>query len=67
VTLQSYLYNLFNNQIPTSRDGVWSDQPPANYPDSIYDPNQDHSNENYGLVTGRSDPRLFRVAIRVLF
>ena len=66
-TLQAYVYNAFNNQIRTDQDTVWSDQAPADYPASIYDPNQDQNNPNYGKITGRSEPRLFRAAIRVSF
>ncbi len=67
VTLQGYLYNVFNNQIETGRDQVWSNQPPADYPDSLYDPNQPQSNPYYGLTTARREPRLFRAALRVSF
>jgi hypothetical protein len=67
VTLQGYVYNLFNNQIPTDRDQVWSLRPPADYPDSLYDPNQEQSNDDYGKVLTRQDPRLFRAAIRISF
>jgi hypothetical protein len=68
VTLQAYVYNLFNNQIRTSQDTVWSNQQPACYPDCIFDPNQglnSPSNPNYGLITRRQPPRLFRAAVRV--
>jgi hypothetical protein len=67
VTLQAYLYNVFNNQIRTDQDTVWSSQQPAGYPDSIFDPNTKQTNSNYGLITARSDPRLFRAAIRISF
>jgi hypothetical protein len=67
VTLQAYLFNLFNNQIPVSRDTTWTDQQPNNYPDTIYDPTQPSTNVNYGKVTGRSSPRLFRAAVKVSF
>ncbi len=65
VTLQAYLYNLFDNQIPTTKDVVWNNQTWDGYPDSLYD--QPGINDNYGRVTGRTDPRLFRAAIRVSF
>jgi hypothetical protein len=67
VTLQGYLYNLFNNQIPTGRDQDWSNQRPADYPDSLFDANQPQSNPYYGLTTERQEPRLFRAAVRVSF
>jgi hypothetical protein len=67
VTLQGFLYNVFNNQIPTFRDQAWSNQEPPDYPTSLYDPNQKQSNPYYGLVQDRSGQRLFRAAIRVSF
>jgi hypothetical protein len=67
-TLQAYVYRLFNNQIRNGQDTAWSIQQQDGYPDTIYDPNQASSNEdNYGLITGRQPPRLFRVALRVSF
>jgi carboxypeptidase family protein/TonB-dependent receptor-like protein len=67
VTPQAYVYNLFNNQIRTSQDMVWSNQEQIGYPDSIFDPSQKQTNPNYGRVTGRQDPRLFRAAVKVSF
>ena len=67
VTLQAYLFNVFNKQIAISRDDAWSNQHPTGYPDSIFDPNQEQHNREYGKVTGRSDPRVFRAAVRVSF
>jgi hypothetical protein len=67
VTLQAYVFNLFNNQIRVGQDTTWSAQAQEGYPDTIYDPNQASTNENYGRITGRSDPRLFRLALRVSF
>jgi hypothetical protein len=55
-TLQGYLYNLFNNQIVTSHDEGWTTSPPEGYPPTIYDPNQEQNNPNYGKVTSRSGP-----------
>ncbi len=40
VTLQGYVYNLFNNQIRLSQDTVFTAQQQDGYPDTIYDPNQ---------------------------
>ena len=67
VTLQAYVFNLFNNQIAISRDDAWSRSPPQGFPATIYDPNQVQNNEDYGKVTGRLDPRSFRAALRVSF
>jgi Carboxypeptidase regulatory-like domain/TonB-dependent Receptor Plug Domain len=67
VTLQAYLFNVFNRQIATARDEYWSWSQPAGYPDSIFDPNQPQDNVDYGAVLQRSDPRSFRAAVRVSF
>lgn len=68
VTLQAYLFNLFNKQIAISRDeGSSTNNPPENFPATIYDPNQEQNNPNYGYVTGRYAPRSFRAALRVSF
>lgn len=61
------VYKLFNNQFRTGQDTAWSGQQQDASPDTIYDPNQASSNENYGRITSRQDPRLFRAAIRVAF
>lgn len=65
--VQAYLYNAFNNQTATSRDNSWSISPPAGYPATLYDPNQEQNNPNYGKVAGRSAPRYFRTALRISF
>jgi Carboxypeptidase regulatory-like domain/TonB-dependent Receptor Plug Domain len=67
LTLQGYVFNIFNNQIRTSQDMVWSSAPPPGYPDTIFDPNQEQTNPNYGQITKRQSPRLFRAAARVSF
>ncbi|HEY3204327.1 MAG TPA: hypothetical protein VGL03_11770, partial [Thermoanaerobaculia bacterium] len=67
VTLQAYLFNLFNNQIATSRETAWTINPPDGYPATLYDPNQAQDNPEYGKVTTRGEPRFFRAAIRVSF
>ncbi len=67
VTLQAYLYNVFNKQIAIFKDQGWTTSPPAGFPENIYDPDQPQNNPDYGLVTGRSPPRLFRAAMKVSF
>ncbi len=67
VILQAYVFNLFNNQIATSRVTEWSTSAPADYPASIYDPKQQQTNPEYGKVTTRQEPRLFRAAVKVSF
>jgi hypothetical protein len=67
VTFQAYLFNVFNRQIATSRDDAWSINPPAGFPDTLYDPNQENNNPYYGSITGRQQPRMFRAALRVSF
>jgi hypothetical protein len=66
-TLQGYLFNVFNKQIAISRDDVWSASPPQGFPETLFDPNQERKNDLYGSVTGRSEPRSFRAALRVSF
>jgi hypothetical protein len=67
VTVQAYVYNLFNNQLPTSRNTVWSVYPLDGYPASIFDPNQPQNVPYYGYVTSRQDPRLVRAAVKISF
>jgi hypothetical protein len=67
MTLQAYVFNVFNKQIAISRDEGWSIYQPPDYPASIYDPNQEQNNPYYGAVTHRSDPRVFRAAVKVSF
>jgi hypothetical protein len=67
VTLKADLFNVFNKQIAISRDEEWSVTRPPDYPASLFDPNQEQNNPEYGKVTGRSDPRVFRAAVRVSF
>ncbi len=67
VTAQLYVFNLFNNQIRTSQDMAWSTNQPADYPKSLFDPNQEQNNSEYGKITSRQEPRLVRGAIRVSF
>jgi hypothetical protein len=67
VTLQAFLYNLFNNQIRTQQDTAYTINQPQGYPDTIYDPNVPSNNPNYGHILARQDPRLFRAAVKVSF
>jgi hypothetical protein len=67
VTLQAYLFNAFNYQIPIGTDEAWSIFPQYGYPDTIFDPNQEQENIDYGAVLERSDPRSFLAAVRVSF
>jgi hypothetical protein len=67
VTLVGYVFNLFNKQIAVDRDNSWSISPPAGFPATIYDPNQEQTNPYYGSVTRRSQPRIFRAAVKVSF
>ena len=66
VTLQAYLFNVFNKQIAISRDNSWSDLR-RRVPGTIFDPNQEQTNPEYGKVTGRQEPRVFRAAVKVSF
>jgi hypothetical protein len=67
VTLQAYLFNVFNKQIAIFRDENWSIEQPEGYPATIYDPDQAHPNPYYGYVMDRSSPRVFRAAVKVSF
>jgi hypothetical protein len=67
VTAQAYVYNLFNNQITTSRDDTWSNRPQEDYPVSIHDPNQPQNNREYGKTTGRQEPRSLRASLKISF
>ena len=66
-------FTLFNNQIPIYRRTDWSTSPPSGYPDhypdlgTLYDPNQDQTNHEYGKVVTRQDPRQFRAAVKISF
>jgi hypothetical protein len=67
VTLQTYVFNLFNNQIRTSRNDIWSTNPPPDYPASLFDPNQERNNPEHGKATSRQDPRLVRASLKISF
>jgi hypothetical protein len=66
-TVQAYVFNLFNNQISTSRDDAWSNKPPPDYPVSLYDPNQEQNNREYGKTTSRQEPRSLRASLKISF
>ncbi len=66
-TLQAYLFNMFNNQIPIATDTIWSWEEPEGYPTTIFDPDRPQANDDYGRVVARSAPRLFRAAVRLSF
>jgi hypothetical protein len=67
VTLQAYVFNAFNNQIAIAKDEAWSTSPPPDYPDSLFDANQEQNNPEHGKVTGRQEPRSFRAALKISF
>jgi hypothetical protein len=59
---------VFNRQTVTARNEFRSFVlPPSGYPDSIFDPNQEQTNPEYGRPTARLDPRLFRAALKISF
>ena len=47
VTLQAFLYSVFNNQIRTQQDTAYTINQPDGYPDTIYDPNVPSNNPEY--------------------
>ena len=77
VTPTLYLFNVFNAQQITLKDVRYSTSQPAGYtncsgttyppPCTLYDPNQQQTNPNYGFVTQRQQPRLFRAALKITF
>jgi hypothetical protein len=44
VTLATYVFNIFNEQIAVDRDNSWSTSPPANFAETVFDPNQQQTN-----------------------
>ena len=56
ITLLAYVFNVFNNQIPLTRDNEWTTTPD---PEVV--------NDDYGKFTSRQAPRFFRAAVRVSF
>ena len=68
-TVQVYAFNVFNNQIRTQIDQVYTLNPPPNYPASLYDPNvpAEDVSPNYGHIVARQDPRLLRAAVKIAF
>jgi hypothetical protein len=69
VTLQAYLFNLFNNQIETGESVFYTTRQPPGYPSTLYDPNvpPDRVDANYGKIVSRQDPRLLRGAVKIAF
>ena len=69
VTLQAYLFNLFNNQIETGENVSYTIFQPPGYPSTLYDPTvpPDKVNANYGRIISRQDPRLLRGAVKIAF
>jgi hypothetical protein len=70
VTLQGFLYNVFNNQIRTRQSFAYGrGQPPPGYPDTLYDPTvpPEYVNPNYGKIQERQAPRLLRGSIKISF
>ena len=66
-TIQTYVYNLFNNQLETQRDVSYTVRAPVGYPTSLYDSSVPSNNANYGRIVARQDPRLFRAAAKISF
>ncbi|HXM75894.1 MAG TPA: hypothetical protein VN971_03895, partial [Thermoanaerobaculia bacterium] len=67
ITPQLYVFNLIGRQQDVLEDVRWSTSQPAGYPNTIFDPNQQQTNPNYGKITTRSDPRLLRGAVKISF
>jgi hypothetical protein len=69
VTLQAYVFNLFNNQIETLESVYYTNRRPPGYPDTLYDPNvpADRVYANYGKILARQDPRVVRGAVKISF
>ena len=68
VTIQAFLYSVFNNQFRTNESFAWTAvTPPDGYPDSLYDPNVPSNTGVYGKALARQQPRLFRASLRVSF
>lgn len=74
ITPQLYVFNILNKQQEVLEDVRWSTSQPAGYLNcantsnpgcTIFDPNQQQTNKNYGKVTARQEPRLMRGAIKV--
>jgi hypothetical protein len=67
LTPQFFAFNLLNRQTETLEDVRFSTSQPAGYPDTILDPNQEQTNSDYGKITQRLAPRLFRFAFKIAF
>jgi hypothetical protein len=64
LTLQGYVLTSSTTRSRRTGHGV---VPAARIPDTIFDPNQEQTNPNYGLTTKRQPPRLLRAAARISF
>src|SRR5262249_17166869 len=76
ITPQLYVFNLIGRQLPVLQDVRYSTSQPAGYLNcgnladpgcTIFDPNQQQTNPNYGKVTARQSPRLLRGAVKISF
>ncbi len=69
MSLQAYVFNVFNNQIETQENVFYTARQPPNYPASLYNPDvpADKVFANYGKILARQSPRLFRTAVRISF
>jgi len=69
VTLQVYAFNVFNNQIETQENVLYTVRQPPGYPATLYDPTvpPEKVNPNYGKILARQDPRLLRGAVKIAF
>ena len=68
VTIQGFVYGVFNNQIRTNESFAWTAGfAPDGYPDNLYDPNVPSNTGVYGKALARQPPRLFRASLRVSF
>src|SRR5262249_18459040 len=61
------MFNVFNNQIAVLQDEGWTTSPPAGFPATINEPNQEQNNPNYGKILARSAPRSLPAALKVSF
>jgi hypothetical protein len=78
ITPQVYIFNLLNKQQRTLEDVRYSTTQPTGYTNcvtgglsdpgcTIFDPNQQQTNPNFGFITQRQAPRLIRGTVKVTF